>query len=330
MRWISPWRLSKMGMLGMNCRNRDFIGRYNPRHLYPLVDDKLKTKLLAQQHQLATPSLRFVVREQHAINHIERELQDLEGFVLKPSKGAGGKGILVIVGRHGENFIKSSGAEIGIEDIRRHMTNTLAGLYSLAGAPDVVIVEDLIEFDDVFEGYSHEGVPDIRIVVFRGYPVMAMLRLATHASDGKANLHQGAVGVGLDIANGRCRKAVQFGQPITLHPDTKKPLDQICISDWRQLLVLASGCYDMTGLGYMGTDIVLDRSRGPQLLELNARPGLSIQVANGMGLLPRLRHLESLKEGLHKTPEERVDYVLNTFASDTDEEESPIQAALAS
>jgi alpha-L-glutamate ligase-like protein len=330
MSWISPWRLSKMGILGMNCRNRDFIGRYNPRHLYPLVDDKLKTKLLAQQHQLATPSLRFVVREQHSINHIERELRDLEGFVLKPSKGAGGKGILVIVGRHGDRFIKSSGTEIGIEDIRRHMTNTLAGLYSLGGTPDVVIVEDLIEFDEVFEGYSHEGVPDIRIVVFRGYPVMAMLRLATHASDGKANLHQGAVGVGLDIASGRCRKAVQFGQPIAVHPDTKKPLDRIRINGWRQLLVLASGCYDMTGLGYMGTDIVLDRSRGPQLLELNARPGLSIQVANGMGLLPRLRHLETLKEGLHKTAEARVDYVLNAFASDTDEDDTPIRAALAS
>lgn len=314
MKWISPWHLSRLGILGMNCRNRDFIGRYNERRLFPLVDDKLKTKLLTEEFGLASPALLFVVREQFAINRIEDSLKELDGFVVKPAKGSGGKGILVITGRRGDRFIKSSGAEIDIEEIRRHMSNTLAGLYSLGGKPDVVIVEELIEFDNIFDGYSHEGVPDIRVVVFRGYPVMAMMRLATHASDGKANLHQGAVGVGLDIATGRCLKAVQFGQPIKLHPDTHKPLDKIQVADWRALMVLAAQCYEMTGLGYMGADIVLDKSRGPQVLELNARPGLSIQVANGLGLLPRLRHIESIKAGKHRTPESRVDYAVEAFA----------------
>lgn len=329
MKWVSPWRLASMGILGMNCRNRDFIGRYNPRERFPLVDDKLKTKLLTEEFGLATPQLQFVISEQHEISHVERQLYGLDGFAIKPAKGSGGKGILVITGRHGERFIKSSGVEIGIEEIRRHMSNTLAGLYSLGGKPDVVIVEDLIEFDDSFAGYSHEGVPDIRIIVFQGYPVMAMLRLATHASDGKANLHQGAVGVGLDIATGGCRRAVQFGLPVTRHPDTGRPLDALRIADWRDMLILASRCYDMTGLGYIGTDIVLDKSRGPQLLELNARPGLSIQVANGQGLLPRLRHIEAmieksrkplprlnrpLKTLPHRTPEARVDYIMQAFA----------------
>lgn len=314
MKWTTPWRLGRMGILGMNCRNLDFIGRYNPRSLFPGVDNKLKTKLLAEEYGLPTPQLLFVVREQYAINHIEQRLFELDQFVLKPAKGSGGKGILVVVGRRGDRFIKSSGLEIGINDVRRHMSNTLAGLYSLGGKPDSVIVEDLIQFDDTFEGYSYEGVPDIRIVVFRGYPVMAMLRLATHASDGKANLHQGAVGVGLDIATGICRKAVQFGQPVTVHPDTKKPLDKIQIANWHDMLVLASRCYEMTGLGYIGTDIVLDKIRGPQLLELNARPGLAIQVANGLGLLPRLRHIETLKTRKHRGPEERVDYVMQQFA----------------
>lgn len=313
MRWISPRQLKSLGILGMNCRNRDFIGHYNARELFPLVDDKLQTKLLTEEQGLATPRLLFVVSEQHAINQIEYELKDLDGFAIKPAKGSGGKGILVIVGRRGERFIKASGDEIGIEEIRRHMSNTLAGLYSLGGKPDVVIVEDLIEFDETFRDYSHEGVPDIRVVVFRGYPVMAMVRLATHASDGKANLHQGAVGVGLDIASGRCLKAVQFGLEIHQHPDTGKPLDHIKVPGWRELMILSARCYEMTGLGYIGTDIVLDKARGPQLLELNARPGLAIQVANGMGLLPRLRHIEALDARQHHSPEERVDYVLEHF-----------------
>lgn len=328
MNWASPWRLASMGILGMNCRNRDFIGRYNPRERFPLVDDKLKTKLLSKEFGLATPQLRFVISEQHQISHIEQQLFRLNGFAIKPAKGSGGKGILVITKQREQQFVKSSGAILNIADIRRHMTNTLAGLYSLGGKPDVVIVEDLIEADDSFKGYSHEGVPDIRIVVFQGYPVMAMLRLATHASDGKANLHQGAVGVGLDIATGRCLKAVQFSNTITHHPDTGLPLNELQIADWRDMLILAARCYEMTALGYIGTDIVLDKNRGPQLLELNARPGLAIQIANGQGLLPRLRQVEALlkrKSKLlptissplspkpHRTPEERVDYVMANF-----------------
>ena len=313
--WISPGRLQDLGMLGMNCRNVEFIGRYNKRHLYPLVDNKLKTKMLAEEYGVSTPSLQFVVREQHEINHIEDQLTERDCFVIKPAKGSGGKGILVIIGRDGEKFVKSSGARVSLGDLRRHMSNTLAGLYSLGGTPDVVLIEDLISFDDSFIGYSHEGVPDIRIIVFCGYPVMAMLRLATHASDGKANLHQGAVGVGLALEDGRCLNAVQFAQKISHHPDTDRPLKEICIANWRDILLLAARCCDMTGLGYLGTDLVLDSEHGPQLLELNARPGLAIQIANGIGLLPRLRHIQSLSSKMHSTAQQRVDYVMAQFAS---------------
>ena len=49
----------------------------------------------------------------------------------------------------------------------------------------------------------------------------------------------------------------------------------------------------MTGLGYLGVDIVLDRYHGPLILELNARPGLAIQIANRVGLAQRLRRIEA-------------------------------------
>jgi len=303
-------------MLGMNCRNRDFIGRYNRREYYPRVDNKLKTKLLADEYHLATPKLQFVLSEQHQITRVDELLAGLQGFAIKPAKGSGGKGIWVIVGRDGDGFIKSSGARIDIEDIRRHMSNTLAGLYSLGGASDQVLVEDLIDFDNSFEGFSIEGVPDIRIIVFKGFPVMAMLRLATHASDGKANLHQGAVGVGLDMATGRSLNAVQFGKPILAHPDSHRPLRELNIPNWRNLLLLASRCYEMTDLGYIGVDLVLDARRGPELLELNARPGLAIQVANGCGLLPRLRHIETLRKRDFPDAQSRVDYAMEQFAAD--------------
>lgn len=311
-RFISAKQLRDQGILGMNCRNIDFIARYNPRRLYPLVDDKLKTKRLAMAHAIPVPDLCFALREQHEIRNIEHLIGERQGFAAKPAKGSGGKGILVIKGRSPGCYVKSSGAMLSAGDIKRHISNVLAGLYSLAGTPDVAIVEELIESDDRFEGLSFEGVPDIRIIVFQGYPVMAMLRLATHESDGKANLHQGAVGVGLDIATGNFLNAVQYSLPIAAHPDTGKALDRIHIPEWPEILHLASRCYEMTGLGYIGTDIVLDKRRGPLLLELNARPGLAIQVANGQGLLPRLRHIEERAKQLI-SPEKRVQYAVRVF-----------------
>jgi hypothetical protein len=60
--------------------------------------------------------------------------------------------------------------------------------------------------------------------------------------------------------------------------------------------------------------MVLDQNKGPLLLELNARPGLAIQIANGMGILPRLQHVERMT-GKPMSVEERVAYAKKHFAS---------------
>jgi alpha-L-glutamate ligase-like protein len=314
MGWISPFKLNRLGMLNMNRRNVDYISRYNSRASYPLVDNKLKTKLVVAEYDVPTPKLLQVVRQQHEISGFKAMAEDMERFAMKPAKGSGGKGITVISGREGGQFVKASGAIVPLSFLEIHLSNILAGLYSLAGTPDVAIVEDLVESIPGLAKYSFQGVPDIRIVVFQGYPVMAMLRLATKASDGKANLHQGAIGVGLNIANGRGLNAVQFNRPVSNHPDVGLALENIVIDDWDLMLAMAARCYEATGLGYMGVDLVVDASKGPLLLELNARPGLAIQMANGCGLLPRLQTIESLRRP-HFTPDERVKFVKDAFGA---------------
>ena len=52
------------GVLGLNKRNGDYILRFNPRRLYPLVDDKLKTKRLALAAGIAVPQLYGVIETQ--------------------------------------------------------------------------------------------------------------------------------------------------------------------------------------------------------------------------------------------------------------------------
>lgn len=310
--WTSPSRLRDKGIIGMNRRNIRYIGRYNNRRLYPLVDDKLKTKLLAQSHGVTSPVLIGTVETQFGIKQLRATLQGHRGFVVKPAKGSGGKGILVIEQSDGQAYIKPSGARLSLVDIERHVSNILSGLYSLGGSPDVAVIETLINFDKSLLAYTYEGVPDIRVIIFKGYPVMAMMRLSTAASDGKANLHQGAVGVGLDIASGHALRGVQFDRPCQRHPDTDHDLAELKVPHWQTLLNLAASCYEMTGLGYLGTDTVLDRDHGPMLLELNARPGLAIQMTNGEGLRPRLDLIERQPEGL--APRVRVAFAQHHFA----------------
>jgi len=295
-RLISRRRLAELGILGMNRRNVAFIGKYNPRPNYKLVDDKLLTKQAALENNIPVPELYGVVETQYQVHQIVETLADFEQFAIKPAQGSGGKGILVIIGRNGDRYVKSSGVEIDGEEIRRHLSNTLAGLHSLGGRNDYALIEALIKFDRSLEQYSYEGVPDIRVIVFRGVPVMAMMRCATHASDGKANLHQGAVGVGLDIATGRSVQAVQHGVLVDRHPDTGASFEALRVPHWDRILDLAASCVEMVGLGYLGVDIVLDRELGPMLLELNARPGLAIQVANQAGLRHRLRTARRIAE----------------------------------
>lgn len=314
MKWFaSPKKLREAGVLGMNRRNVECILRYNKRSLFPLVDNKLKTKMAAQQAGIAVPQLIGVVDHQFQVETLSQLIGERSQFVIKPVQGSGGKGILVIVDRDGDEYIKPSGQRVTLAHLQRHTSDILSGLFSLGGRADSAMAEALINFDESLSNYSYEGVPDIRVVIYRGYPVMAMMRCATHSSDGKANLHQGAVGVGLDLADGSAICAVQNGNPVIFHPDTKHIFSDLTVPHWQQILMLATGAYEMTGLGYLGADIVLDKIYGPLILELNARPGLSIQVANQTGLLNRLHTIDDACKSAIADPAQRVEFSQRSF-----------------
>ncbi len=314
MKWVSPRLLKRQGIVGMNARNFDYVLSKNKRELYPLVDDKMETKRIAIEEGLAVPELICCLNYNHQIKELHEVLKQHKQFVVKPAKGCAGKGILVIVDRNEKGFVKASGAIVPEIEFNRHVGGILTGMYSLGGVPDKAMFEKLVEFTDTFEGYTFQGVPDMRVIIYRGYPVMAMTRLSTKVSDGKANLHQGAVGLGLDIVTGKGIQAVQFNKLITHHPDTGKSFDGLNIPDWDTILRLSAMSYDITGLGYLGADIVLDKKHGPLILELNARPGLSIQIANGHGLGKRLAYIDSIHKK-RRNLEERIAIIKEKFVT---------------
>ena len=304
---LGRWRaLREAGVLGINRRNADFIMRLNPRKRYPVVDNKLLTKELAIEHGVPVPELYGVIRTPHEVRELPDIVAERSDFVLKPAHGSQGDGIIVIVSRRQDRYRTSSGRLIDWQDLEHHLTNALSGQFSLGGLPDHVMVEYRVRFDPVFENVSYEGVPDLRIIVYKGYPVMSMVRLPTRQSDGKANLHQGAVGSGICIARGVTLPAVgPANQIVDEHPDTGFQISGISIPNWDRILLMAARCYELTGLGYLGADVVLDADRGPLLLELNARPGLNIQIANQEGVLKRLTEIDELAT-VARDPQARV------------------------
>ena len=307
-------------ILGMNARNLQFIRPNNLRRAKRFADDKLLCKKVLKKADLPVPNLIAKIKSLDELENFDWNALP-ESFVLKPNRGFGGEGILVVYGKkkNRENtWIKADGSLITVNDIKTHITNIIDGSYSLSGVPDIAFFEERLKLLKLFKPYAFKGIPDIRIIVYNKVPMMAMLRLPTRESEGKANLQQGGVGVGIDMASGVTTTAVYHKNTIIEYlPGSRLVLSGIRIPYWKSILHLAVRAQEISGLGFLGADIAIDRERGPVFLELNARPGLSIQIANLDGLLGRLERVEGLKI---KTNEKGVAVGMNLFGGEIEEE----------
>jgi alpha-L-glutamate ligase-like protein len=291
MNWIlgAARRLRERGVLGMNRRNAALILDHNPRALFPVVDDKLRLRDLCERIGVPTPRVYGDVGYHSQLRRLPELLGGRSDFVLKPNRGSAGRGVLVLTGRHADGgYLRHNGDVLRPEQLRQHCSDILSGMYSLGGHPDRVLIQQRVRLHPAFEPLSYKGIPDVRVIVYRRRPAMAMLRLPTRVSGGRANLHQGGVGVGVDVDTGRTRHAVQSNRAVDRHPDTGASLVGFAVPHWPRVLDMARAVAEAVGLGYLGVDVVVDAVDGPMLLEANARPGLAIQIANDQGLLPRL------------------------------------------
>lgn len=297
-------------ILGLNARFQIYSSPHNSRRGKRIAASKLITKRILKKAGIPIPK-RYAkfVDESHVFKFDWSKLP--QSFALKPSRGLGGEGIVVVrkmievsdklslslrdSDSKEKMWVTTTRKRVTVSDLQLHALDILEGAYSLHNVPDVVYIEEFIGRHDAFKRYAYRGTPDIRVIVFNKIPVMAMLRLPTRESGGRANLHQGAVGVGIDIASGVTTHAVWHGQEIYEKPGTKRKLRGIKIPNWNLILELSVRCQEVSGLGYLGVDIVLHPERGPMVLELNSEPGLDIQIANLSGLRKRLDRIEDLK-----------------------------------
>ena len=284
------------GVLGLNARNHLYTARYNPKSAKRIANSKLLTKSTLRKAKLPVPKLFRVFRKPEEIDKFDFN-RLAASFVVKPNRGFGGEGI-VVIDRGGEwagEWIDTAGVGWRVADFKLHVQDILEGRFSIDDVPDIAFVEERIPIHPSFSKYAYQGAPDIRVIVFNRIPVMAMLRLPTKESRGRANLYQGAIGAGIDLATGVTTYGIWHEREVKFVPGTRRRLFGVKIPDWYEVLKLAVRCQEETNLGYLGADIVLHPDKGPVVLELNAQPGLKIQLCNKAGLLSRLQRVEGLK-----------------------------------
>ncbi|MEN8228475.1 MAG: sugar-transfer associated ATP-grasp domain-containing protein [Bacteroidota bacterium] len=273
-------------VVGINRRNIEFIYPNNNREDYRIADDKALCKTLLQNEKIPVPETYTLIEHLWEVDEKLLVLDTLENFVVKPSMGSGGNGILILQ-KHAGGWITPDGSPYNRERLIMHMAGILYGAYSQDHADKVIVEERLVPhpfFSDIYE----KGIPDIRVIVKHDNPVMAMLRIPTRISKGKANLHQGATGIGIEMESGRLGYGTYKNRRITAHPDSGVEFRGLVIPQWKEMVTISKNTAGLVPLKFLGIDIILDAQTGPLVIEINARPGLQIQNSNSMGLLEAL------------------------------------------
>lgn len=306
-------------ILGMNARNFLYVNRYNSKDAKRIADDKLEMKNIFIQNGIKTPTLFSIFYSRESLADFDWDSLPSRGFVIKPARGYAGAGILPIKKWENQIAITSGNQEFTKKQLESHILDILEGAYSLKFLPDNAFIEERLHPHPFFKKLTNFGIPDIRVIVFNKIPIMAMIRLSTEESGGKANLHQGAIGLGIDIRTGITTNAIHYDRRIDYVPGTKIKTRGIKIPHWDEVLLLSAKSSEIAGLGYAGVDIVFDGDQGPMVLELNARPGLSIQNANNASLRTRLERVENM---LISSSERGIEIAKNLFTESFSEKVS--------
>lgn len=289
-------------ILGINARTLDFTYKYNTREGKKIANSKIQTAKVLKAVGIPHPEIFKKIKDTLKIDDFNFNSLP-NSFVVKPSRGLGGEGIIVVKKTLGRGiYLTADRKKLNVSDIKLHINDIIEGAFSIGNVPDTAIIQEYVGRHAALSKLSFRGTPDIRIIVFQKIPVMAMLRLPTRESGGRANLHQGAIAVGVDIATGITTRAFWHGKYIKYKPTstevvTKRKLHGVKVPNWTTILEMAVNVQIASGLGYCGVDIILHPTKGPMVLELNAQPGLQIQMANVAGLKRRLLRVDELNVG---------------------------------
>jgi len=288
------------GILWANKRYLKYIKPLNPKKEIKLADSKLKTKKLLENLDIPHPKLLDVIRNRKQLQQYDFSKFVNQEFVVKPNKWSKWKGIMICkiipFGENNEKYlIKASWQLLTEDEFKKHLADILDGRYSLTLGGDIILIEEKIEPSEEFKIFCKYWLADIRLITMNLVPIMAMLRYPTKASWWKANIAAGWIGFWIDIWSW---KIVSMYKDRKIYqkefPSEYKDFKWKQIPYWDDILLYSSQIQFFTNIWYLGLDWTIAKN-GPNLIEINARAGMEIQLVNWEGLETRLRKVEDLK-----------------------------------
>ena len=145
-------------VLGINARNRLFSYQYNSPKGKSIASSKLRTKRYLEEANVAIPKIYGKFRDLRATTIFRWE--DLpSSFALKPNKGMGGEGIIVVKKRSKDEkgWITTQRKKVSIEDLKLHTMDILEGAYSIGKVPDMAYLEEYIGRHKAFKNMLIAG-----------------------------------------------------------------------------------------------------------------------------------------------------------------------------
>ena len=123
-------------ILGINARNLKYVRENNPKEVRALADNKLKTKRILHNAKIPVMETFAVIRNDKTLRNFNWEILP-RSFVLKPNRGFGGNGMIILFGEKKRKSLEEERAWIGadgqlhtVSSLSSHIMNILEGNYS--------------------------------------------------------------------------------------------------------------------------------------------------------------------------------------------------------
>src|SRR5689334_3502700 len=131
-------------ILGLNARSQLYLTPLNKPKARRIADSKLLMFRTFRKAKVPTPLVYKKFKIPKDVFDFDWETLP-DSFALKPSRGFGGEGIIVVKKRakteKGQKikstWITTQRKRIGIEDLKLHVLDILEGAYSMKNIPDV-------------------------------------------------------------------------------------------------------------------------------------------------------------------------------------------------